>query len=354
MKRLILPIIAVFILLTSCYKPVDPVPAGPEESFLSGKGFFVINEGNFMWGNGSLSYYSYDSSKIHNDLFEQINMRALGDVPNSMEILNDYAYVVVNNSGRLEVINRKTMEAVASISDLQSPRYICIIDNQKAYVTSMSSNSLAIINLSTNTLSGNIDIGKKSEAILVKGKKVFVASWVGDNRVTVIDSDTDQPVAVIETAIEPESMVLDKNGLLWVLCNGGWARENYAELLAVNSETYQVVKRKVFASKLDSPTNLKINGTRDTLFYLMNGIYRMSIIDNNLPEIPFISDPDHYFYKFSVNPSNSDIVATDAKDYQAKGLVLVYNRHGVLKNSVEAGIIPGYICFKTQSDPLIQ
>lgn len=354
MKKLFPAVISALLLLNSCYKPVVPVPTGPEETFLSGKGFFVINEGNFMWGNGSLSYYSYDSSKIHNDLFEKINMRALGDVPNSMEILNDYGYVVVNNSGRIEVFNRKTMESVATISDLQSPRYIALINNRKAYVTSMSSNSLSIVDLSTNSLSGSIDIGKKSESIIVKGKKVFVASWVGDNRVTVIDSDTDQPLTVIETAMEPESMVLDKNGLLWVLCNGGWARENYAELLGINSETYQIVKRKVFPSKSDSPTNLRINGTRDTLFYLMNDIYRMSINDQALPEDPFISDPGHYFYKLSVNPSNGDIIATDAIDYQQKGLILIYTRHGVLKTTVQAGIIPGYICFKIQSDPVIQ
>lgn len=354
MNKLLYPVFAALFLLSSCYKPVEPFPAGPEETFLSGKGFFVINEGNFMWGNGSISYYSYDSSKIHNELFKKVNGWELGDVPNSMEILNDYAYVIVNNSGKIEVIDRKTMESVKTIDALQSPRYIGIINNQKAYVTSMTSNSVTVIDLSANSASGSIDIGKKSESILVKGKKVFVASWVSDNRITVIDSDTDQPVAVIETAMEPESMVLDKNGRLWVLCNGGWARENYAELLGINSETYQIVSRLIFPSKLDSPSNLRINGTRDTLYYLMNDIYRMGITDANLPEEPFISDPDHFFYKFSVNPSNGDIIATDAIDYQQKGLVLIYNDQGIFQTSVQAGIIPGYVCFKPQQDPIIQ
>ena len=48
---------------------------------------------------------------------------------------------------------------------------------------------------------------------------------------------TDEVIDSIEVGIEPESMVIDKNNMLWVLCNGGWMRENFAELDGINTAT---------------------------------------------------------------------------------------------------------------------
>ncbi len=66
-----------FLLLTltvSCVKNEEK----PTGSFLTGAGVFIVNEGNFMAGNGSLSYYSYDSSKIYNDLFDNCQWTSAG------------------------------------------------------------------------------------------------------------------------------------------------------------------------------------------------------------------------------------------------------------------------------------
>ena len=46
---------ALALVVTSCVKEVNPVVDGLDKSYLSGQGVFVINEGNFRAGNGSLS-----------------------------------------------------------------------------------------------------------------------------------------------------------------------------------------------------------------------------------------------------------------------------------------------------------
>jgi hypothetical protein len=166
-------IIILSVVSCSCTKN----PPDENDSFLSGSGVFILNEGNFNWGNGSLSFYSYDSAKIYNELFLDINGRPLGDVPNSM-IINDYlAYIVVNNSGKIEVINRNSLESVATITGLISPRYMAIVNNSKAYVTSMYSDSVAIINLIDYSVSGYINLRRSSENIIVSGNKAFVSGY---------------------------------------------------------------------------------------------------------------------------------------------------------------------------------
>jgi DNA-binding beta-propeller fold protein YncE len=341
MKNLTI-LLALLTLASSCNKNEDL----PNGSFLTGGGVFIVNEGNFMGGNGSLSFFSYDSAKIYNDLFARVNGRPLGDVPNSMEIFGDKAYIVVNNSGKIEVINKSNLESAKTITGLISPRNIGFVSSTKAYVTSMYSDSLIIIDLNDNTVSGYIDLRRSSESIAVAGEKTFVSNWVGGSEVMVIDNTDDKVVDSINVGIEPESMAFDGDHTLWVLCNGGWMRENFAELDGINTTTNTIEKHLQFATKQESPSCLRINGTGETLYYLEGGVRKMSISASALPSEPFIPESGHFFYKLGINPANNDIFVTDAVDYQQNGYLLYYDYTGALVTSMLTDIIPGSICFK--------
>jgi YVTN family beta-propeller protein len=337
--------------MSSCIKETNPVIGDLNESYLSGKGAFILNEGNFRSGNGSLSYFSYDSLKIFNHVFLDINQRPLGDIPYSMGFHGSKAYIVVNNSGKIEVVNSKDMTSVATIDGILSPRYVLFINGTKAYVTSLYSDSLAILDLSSNSISGYINLKKTSESIIIMHSTAYVANWTGGNKIMVIDTDNDQVTDSIEVGTEPESMVIDKNETLWVLCNGGWKREYFAELIGIDTRTNDIKKRFTFPSISDSPTCLQIDKEGEIMFFILNGVRRMNIDDVNLPVENFIRNSDRNFYKIGVNPDNDEIFVTDPIDYVQKGNVLRYSRGGVLISEMQADIIPGYICFKVNADP---
>lgn len=329
-------------LILSCTKITDK----QTDTYLSGSGVFILNEGNYRWGNGSLSFFSYDSAKIYNDLFLNINERPLGDVPNSMTIFGDMAYIVVNNSGKIEVVNKNTLLSQSTISDLISPRNMAVVTNSKAYVTSIYSDSVAIINLNNNTISGYINLRRSSEAIIVNGSKAFISNWVGGKEIMVVNIANDMVTDSILVGAEPESMALDKNNMLWVLCNGGWMRTIPAEMNVINTGTNKVIKEIIFPDKQASPSCLNIDRNGETLYYLDGGVRQMNVNSASLPSTPLIAESDHYFYKLGINPSNSDIFVTDAADYQQKGFVLHYKNDGTLLSSLKADIIPGLMCFK--------
>jgi YVTN family beta-propeller protein len=341
MKKFII-LIFLSTVVVSCTKISD----NQKESFLTGSGVFILNEGNFIGGTGSLSFYSYDSAKIYNDLFLNINGWPLGSVPNSMRINGEKAYIVVNNSGKIEVINRNTLESVATINGLISPRFISFVDNNKAYVTSIYSDSVAIINLIDSSISGYINLRRSSEAIVINGNKAFISNWVGGKEVMVINTVNNEVADSIEVGVEPESMVIDKDNMLWVLCNGGWARNYFAELIGINTVTNVIEKEFVFPTKQVSPSCLQIDGAGETLYYLDSGVRRMNIDASELPSAPLIPESGHYFYKIGINPVNSDIFITDAVDYQQQGYVLYYKKDGTLVSTQMADIIPGSMCFK--------
>ncbi|MEI6049867.1 MAG: DUF5074 domain-containing protein [Bacteroidota bacterium] len=342
-------IVLFFSVVVSCTE----IPNIPKADFSFGGGVFILNEGNFRGGNGSLSFFSYDSLKIYNDLFHTVNGRPLGDVPNAIIIKEDKAYIVVNNSGKIEVIDRATLESKATINGLISPRQMAVINDNKAYVSSLYSDSVTIINLFDNSISGYINLRRSSEAIIIAGNKAYISNWVGGKEIMVINTINNQVIDSIEVGAEPESMVLDNNNKLWALCNGGWARQNYAELIVINCSTDYVEKRYVFPTKLASPLCLQIDGVGQTIYYLDNGVRQMDINSVNLPATPLIPESGAYFYKIAVNPINSDIFITDAVDFMQPGYILVYKNDGTFVSKQRTDIIPGSMCFKLRIDTQI-
>ena len=76
-------ILTLLSLSTSCMK----WEYGIEEDFdATGSGLFITNEGNFQYGNATLSYYDPDTKVVENEVFYRSNAMKLGDVAQSMVI----------------------------------------------------------------------------------------------------------------------------------------------------------------------------------------------------------------------------------------------------------------------------
>ena len=90
-------------LLTSCMK----WDYGMEEEFhVTDTGLFITNEGNFQYGNATLSFYNPATKEIENEIFYRANAMKLGDVAQSMIIRDGIGWVVVNNSHVVFAIDR--------------------------------------------------------------------------------------------------------------------------------------------------------------------------------------------------------------------------------------------------------
>ena len=112
----------------------------------SGYGLFITNEGNFQYGNATLSYYDPETKQIENEVFYRANAMKLGDVAQSMVIRNGIGWIVVNNSHVIFAIDIHTFKEVGRITNFTSPRYIHFISDEKAYVTQIWDNRIFIVN----------------------------------------------------------------------------------------------------------------------------------------------------------------------------------------------------------------
>ena len=324
-------------------------------------GIFIINEGNFMYGNASLTYYDPETKEIVEDLFFSTNGIPLGDVAHSMAIRGNLGYVVVNNSGRIYIFNTSTFEVKGKITGLTSPRYIHFINDTKAYVTDLYARSIAVVDPATMEVTGAIPVSNNNnefyqhstEQMVQYDKYVYTNCWSYDNQVLVIDSESDRVIDSIEVRKQPNSMVLDRYHDLWVLCDGGIEGSSYGAeapgLLRISPGETEAQVILSF-SPGQKPSELKINGGGDTLYFLNQHVFRYPVDGSSIPEMviesPYEATGMYGFYGLAVDPVNSEIYVADAIDFVQRGVVYRFSSEGVPVDTIRAGIAPGEFCFK--------
>lgn len=349
-------------LLSGCmkYGPID------EEEFdvgadlgngdvVSGKGLFITNEGNFMYGNASLSYYNPETREVLNEVFAKANSMKLGDVAQSMVIRNGIGWIVVNNSGVIFAIDIHTFKVVGHITGFTSPRYIHFLSDEKAYVTQIWDHRIFIINPKEFKITGYIDCpdmtdeSASTEQMVQYGDYVFTNCWSYQNRILVIDTRTDQVCDQIVVGIQPTSLVMDKYNKLWTVTDGGYEGSPYGHeaprLYCIDAETRKVEKQFTFKFG-DWPSEVQLNGTRDTLYFINKDIWRVPVTAERFPVKPFIKSKNTLYYGLTVNPVNSEIYIADAIDYVQPGVILRYSSEGIQLDEFKVGIIPGAFCWR--------
>ena len=331
---------------------------GLEEEFdisTSERGLFICNEGNFQYGNATLSYYDPTTKTVENEIFYRANAMKLGDVAQSMIIHKGIGWVVVNNSHVVFAIDPTTFKEVGRITGLTSPRYIHFVSDDKAYITQIWDNRIFIINPKRYEVTGYIEVPDmtseqgSTEQMVQLGKYLYVNCWSYQNRLLKIDTETDSIVAELEVGIQPTSLALDCNGKLWTVTDGGYEGSPYGyeapSLYRIDPESFTIEKQFSFR-KGDAPSEVQINGRGDTLYWINDDIWSMSVDADRVPVRPFLDSRGTIYYGLTVDPKSDEVYIADAVDYTQQGKIYRYSASGELLDEFYVGIIPGAFCWK--------
>lgn len=344
---------------------VSCVPDNPVAPVVTsvGKGVFVINEGNFGYANSTLTFYDPMMDTVANNLFCRVNGVPIGDTGQSLCLLDGKLYIVVNASNCIRKVDAATIVCDTTqpymLTDFVYPRYMLPVAPNKAYVSDLASTLLWIVNPQDMTHSGSVSMGKSTETMVQLGQELYVTNWsraylpgMENNTVQVVDINNDIKVADITVGMEPKGMVVDKNGMVWVLCEG----DSYDILAEVSSTLWRIDPQLKTATLVKSfercALNLAIDPTGSYLYYIYGGDYTHGgdlcrfNIDSQAQDESFKIEADgRMFYSIAVNPGNGDIYLSDAKTYVQDGTVYRYSSDGVLLSSFDAGICPGFMLF---------
>ncbi len=366
MKKIFFPICAVLaavafsLSMVSCSNNDDNEPEETNlvKDYITDKGdgtLFVVNEGSFQTSTASLSVYNPETNQTLNEAFNKVNGMKLGDGGQSMTIAGGKGWIVVNNSNVVFAVDPYTLKEKGRVTGLTSPRYFHQVNDKKAYVTQMYDNRIAVVDPSTYSVTGYIEVPEmevatgSTEQMVAYGDYVYCNCWSYQKNIIKIDTRSDKVVETLEVGIQPKAIALDCNDKLWVLCDGGsWSGNpiGYEEptLLKIDAKSFKIEQTLTFPLG-DSVSELCLNGKKDTLYWINGDIWTMNVNSQTLPSESLIKSNGTYYYGLTVGPKTGEVYVADAIDYQQNGEIYRYSSTGNRIAQFSVGIIPGAFCW---------
>ena len=315
---------------------------------------FIVNEGNFQYGNASLSVYNTETHDVVNEAFIKANGMKLGDVAQSMTIYDDKGWIAVNNSNVVFAIDPTTYKEIGRIENLTFPRYIHFLSDTKAYVTQLWDNRIAIVDPKTYRITGHIEVPDmlpgtgSTEQMVEYGDYVYCNCWSYQNRIIKIDTRSDEVVASLEVGIQPNSLALDCYGKLWTVTDGGYEGSPFGyeppALVCIDAASFKIEKKFSF-SLGDSCSEICMNGKKDKIYWINDDIWEMDVNASAPPTKPFLKADNTLFYGLTVSHASGDVYVADAIDHQQSGRIYHYSHEGKLIDQFNVGINPGAFCW---------
>lgn len=334
-KLLSAALAATLLFTISCRTDEDPI-VEPQPKGAYDNGIFMSNEGNFGSPNATVSFISNDLATVENNVFSANNGgAALGDVLQSVGLNGDNAYLILNNSNKIEVVNRYTFKKVATVSDqVSQPRYIAFANNNY-YVTNSSGSSkfVNVYSAATNAFVKKITLTSGGERIVEASGKIFVqnASFGAGKKITIINPTSN----TVESEVTVPSGNIQKT-----ISTGG----NVYTIASTPTDSYiyklsptGAISSTTTLTGIGNANNLEIDGSK---FFFTSGskVYAMDMSSNTVPSTPIITLTDNSWsalYGFGV--IDGKIYISNANGFTADSSVEIYSTAGTLVKTVTTG-----------------
>jgi hypothetical protein len=316
------------------------------------KGVYIMNEGNFNFGNGEVSFYDPHTNEVSNGLFHAANGYFLGDVVQSMYIRDSVGFIVVNNSQKIEMVKIPSFKHVRTITLPRSnPRNFFPVNDSIAYVSELYAMKIWVVNFQTGALVDSVTTESWTENILQIGTDIFVQqkvlSTVPSSRAALLKVNTVNHTAQYNRSFgarDINGMVKDKLNRIWIAVDEDTAHGLHAGFYCFDQD---MVEQKSFfySSYNHNPSRLCIDSKGEKLFYADKDVFSFSIQDNAVSSTAFIPGDGKNIYAMDIDPSSDDVYLSDALDFVQQSRIYRYDKNGSLIHSFTAGIISGNFAF---------
>ena len=339
------------LVLVSCTDDIEIVPLGAYEN-----GFFVTNEGKFDSDTAEVTFISYDGQTVKQDVFKSENNGAvLGDTQQSITFYEDKAFLILNVSNKIEVVNRYTFKRITTINTgLNNPRYMAFV-NGKGYITNWGAGGnpdddfVAVINLSTYMVETTIAVVEGPEKVVAHQNNLYVAHQGGlgiNNKISVISTANNSVTAFIEVGDVPKALIIHNNQLL-VLSSGrgSWqiGGPTNGRLDKINLTNNEVSTFNSFAG--DKPSDMVMYN--DELYYTQG----TKVFKTNPNAASFASQEILNVANYNMgnpygfNVANDKIYICDAKTFNVDGSLKIFNLSGDFQAEFPTRIGPNGVVF---------
>lgn len=330
---------------------MDDTNPTPSDDF--SEGVYVINEGPFQTGTGTVTFYDREAKEATSKIYQDANDgEELGNIVQSVTVIADRAYIVVNNSNKIVIANPTTFEKIGEITGLEQPRFITKVSDSKAFISQWGSDgitgSIKVLDIVTNTITNTITTRPGPERMVTAGNFAYVANsggFVIDSVISKIDITSEEVLTTIQVGLAPRHIVQDKDLNMWVLTGGQIVDFTNPDLNRPGRLAKVVLDQSVLSIETKTgASNLTINPTKDVMYFTMDGwVYEHPISSTSISLVPFI---ERFFQGLAVDPTTGNIFGADPLNFQQDGEVVIYDASGTQIDQFPAGIIPSNFWFQ--------
>lgn len=334
-------------IFTSCKKDE---PAKGEDMTDTDYDVWIINEGQWQNNNASMTAFNSLTQKVKPDFFAACNSRGLGDVANDIIVYGSKAYIAVNLSSTVEILNTADGKSLRQLSffdgaTARQPRRLCAGDG-KVFVCCYDG-SVHRIDTATLTVEATGTAGSNPDGICLSSGKLYVSNSGGlnypnyDSTLSVMDAGSLKVLKTIGVRCNPSRALSDAYGHVWVMSSG-----NYTDIFGC-MQCIDVQTDSVVEVLEESPMDFDLCGSKVYLLCFGNkgGVVRTIDVSSMKSEELFKAEEIKAINSISCRPADGSIWITDALDYTSRGNVYAFDAQGQRKHFFEAGICPKRVVF---------
>ena len=345
-------LVLIISVLSACEKDKTPLVV---DIVYQKHGTFIVNEGSYGNNNGSVSYIPPEENGIISDVYKTMNNLGLGDVVQSMYIYNDRAYIVVNNSQKVEVVDIKNFKSIGTITGFMSPRYFMPVDTGKAYVSDWNSNTIKVVDLNTLQIIASVPTGLGPEQMAINNNKAYITNIGGfgnDSTVSVVDIATNTVIKTLEVGLNPNSIISLPDGKLFVLCGGtigpdymnGTADDVGGKIVQIDPAVDTILKTVNFPQAVH-PVKMTVKKESSDIYFLSGADgYTGKVCKLDTLFLTNSTVINGAFYGVGVNPVNGNFYC-GRPGFSANSYILRFTSAGSLIDSLLVGIGPNGFVF---------
>lgn len=351
LTRLRYLLLALPLFLAACDDDTETVtPTEPQGKYSTG--VFVVNEGNFSDGDGSISFYDTNNEESALGIFETENGFPVGGLIQNMKIHDGKAYLMTNRASQLLVVDAASFEEEANLTELVDPFDFAALA-EKGYVSvwdapdanfAYPDSYIAILDLVTQQVLDTIQVGQRVAGMLAHAGTIY-AAVEGGNEILAINPGFDEVETRISTPAGPSRLVVDANNQLWAICTSG-------ALVQIDPTSNTVIKTINGITGLGFNEKFAIDGSGNVMYWIANdfssgtgAVYSLSITADTPPANPLFTT-DYLPYGIGVNPGDGLLYVGEGDFTVTQGTVYRYASSGILQDEFSAGRAPSGFVFQ--------
>ncbi|MFS4471200.1 YncE family protein [Chryseobacterium sp. T20] len=308
--------------ISSCTNGSDEIEVSP---ITYQNGYFISNEGNYNSQGAKVTFVTRDLSLKQDDVYGYNNNEILGDVLQTIGLNGNKAYLVINNSNKIVVVDRYTFKKLGVITDqLDNPRGITFANNF-IYVSNTNfvahTQSITKYKASDYSFVSKISTTEVSDKAVEAGGNVFVqnASSGYGNKITYINTSNDTKTEITVPNGQIGNTISYKSNVYTI---SSTATDSYIYKISSTGALTPVIT----LTGIPSATNLQIDNDR-IYFSSANKVYTTGLATPTVPASPLLTAADGgpYFTLYGFNVMDGKIFASDVKQFTQDSEMVVYS-----------------------------